>query len=92
MSYFLRPARTSTNFAKPSAHLQKPLTTIAVQDPTVGDDAEKAAGGAPFLSWLVSDRALEPGHVDTLADIIKDQLFVNPLEYLEAEALSEVRP
>ena len=28
--------------------------------------------------------------MDTLADIIKDQLFVNPLEYLEAENLSEV--
>ena len=39
---------------------------------------------APFMSWLVSGRTLEQGLVDTLADIIKDQLYVNPLAYLEA--------
>lgn len=42
------------------------------------------------MSWLVSERTLEEGLVDTLADIIKDQLYVNPLEYLEADHGFEV--
>lgn len=56
------------------------------------DGEERGGDAAPFVSWLVSERTLEPGLVDTLADIIKDQLYVNPLEYLEADHGSEVKP
>lgn len=59
------------------------------QDPTVGG-GKGTPEGAPFLSWLLTELSLEPGLADTLADIIKDQLYVNPLEYLEADNDLEV--
>ena len=60
-----------------------------MQDPTKAEGG-KETDTAPFMSWLSSERTLEQGLVDTLADIIKDQLYVNPLEYLEADHGFEV--
>jgi hypothetical protein len=38
-----------------------------------------------FLRWFLEENELEEGMVDPLADIIKDQLFVNPLEFLDVD-------
>ena len=38
-----------------------------------------------FFRWFTQPNLFEPGLIDTLADIIKDQLWVNPLEFMDGD-------
>ena len=68
-----------------------------LQDPafpefsTEEDWQERGPEDATFMNWLIAEQTLDPGLVDPLADIIRNQLYVNPLEFLDAEIGSEVR-
>lgn len=93
---------TSSAFAEcslRSASLVKQLTqrfkALVVQDliqaETVKGGRKRGRDSAAFLRWFTQANTFPPGLIDTLADIIKDQLWVNPLEFMDAEEDAEVQ-
>lgn len=65
-----------------------------VQDPTrpetIKSGRKRGQDSIAFFRWFTQANNFEPGLVDTLAEIIRDQLWVNPLEFMDAEEDTEV--
>ena len=61
---------------------------MSLQDPTAPETPlkgkKRSRESSTFFRWFTQEKAFEPGLVDTLADIIKDQIYLNPLAFLDA--------
>ena len=53
-----------------------------------GEDGEESMA---FFRWFLEENEVENGMVDSVADIIKDQLFVNPLTFMDPSDPDQVR-